>query len=281
MLLILSRFGKYKSFRVETVEQYEIYDNFTKFKVSSKEGALLLNKIIEKYNIVPHITEYMDECLELLHPSCVIYVDNKSELLNPRLNKFNVMMLYSFMDADSDIMTSILHVNPEILDKIDSLKIYITKSSQINKLSYLSKALFVIQGLFELDEEINVDKIGNLTIKHKDDKTIETLLNQIKSIDYLSIQNWNIKLILPEYKITCLHIADSFIKTNNMLSAQNVADNKYIKCLITPDILKANFEDNYTLLEYSGFQSSIKKIVERNQELLEKSRFTKTKPIID
>ncbi len=280
-MLLLSRFGKYKSFRINTVEEYEGFNNFANFKVSSKEGALLLNEIIEKYNIVPHITEYMDECLELLHPSCMIYTVNDNDILNPRLNKFNVVMWCSSISADSCMMTLILGVNPQILEKIDSLKIYITKSSQINNLSYLSKAMFIIQNVFELDEEIKVDKIGNLTIRYKDDKTIETLLNQIKSINYLSTPNWNVKLILPEYKITSLHISESILLDNLMLSAQNIADNKYIKCLITPDILKANFEDNYTLLEYSGFQPSIIKIVERNQELLEKSRFTRTKPIMD
>lgn len=277
-MLLLLQFGEPKSLRINTVEECKGFNNFAKFKVSSKEGALLLNKIIEKYNIAPQIIEYTDECLELLHPSCVIYATNESDLLNRYMCRFNKVKYYNRLNANSHLMELILDTNSSILEKIDLPKINIDKSSQLNKLGHLDKAIFIIENAFLPDEEIYVKHIENILIKLDDDKILVDILEQIGSIGHLGISSDKSKLISPDINITELNIVGP---GNRILYLQNIADNKYIKDLTSKDVIHADFEDNYTLLEYTGRQESINRIVMRNQELLNKSRFIKTKAIMD
>jgi hypothetical protein len=266
---------------ITSVDDYEQHLYCKKFKVLSREGALLLNEIIDRYEIIPIVFRKTNDYLDIINPNCNLYINDETELFNPDIGRFqNIVLLCGFYGNDTRL-DKISKIDKSIQGRITSLTIWISKSSELNKICHFLKSEITIGSHFELDEEINIDKIGILIIDTYDNKIIEYILNRVNSIDYLSLAQDKVHLISVNNKITKLFIKGNICVRDKIPNSQNIADNIHIKKIISYDHFDADFENNYTLLEYKGNQESIHRIIERNQELLKKSRFTRTKAIMD
>lgn len=274
---------------ISTVEEYdERYIHRSKyFRVYNLEDALLVNKIIDKFGIVPHVEVCSDVggILDILYPDIIISLYN-DDFKNPILVKFKKIMLNEEIP-----LATLLNVNKDLLGKIHPVEYDVTKSGQIAKLGYIPGVYINICKDFEFDMDLIGISIYFIHLAYADDCVVERIFNQVEKIKFIQMNPKHVKFIKPHMNFVDINMGyGDDIDFNLVVDIQDLANNPNIKSITSSSKVSGDFSGNFTLTNFSMWTDKfgdysccsvphIREIVNRNIRFAEEARFKKVKPV--
>ena len=269
---------------VKSVDDYREHVNEDpEFIIYDEDDVRLLHEIMDEFGIIPKVEGLIDEYLDILRPN--MRVNFQSALSIPgALTKFDKLRHDGAMDYEEyEKDEQLSKLDRAILEKIEGLDVMVNRASQIKKLGYLPGVCIGVDDEFKFDCDLSGTKVGILDTSCCYNTNISTkFLRKLESIDTFNIETDAIEHIPNNAKIKNVRICwgRGSVYEDNGKDCQNLADNPNIVSIHSTAKLVGDFSQNTTLMDYSG-PDNFGEIAAQNRANLAKSRFAKTKPVLN